>query len=104
MEFIETIYSADLIPMPFSNIKIAINLQEVTFTLVTNKKYKRKSKVSFFPSMFSFNSKSKMLLKLWAFSLFKAITTYSVSKLAISCSSSTVTSSSAIIISKTIKP
>ena len=57
-----TIYSSDLIPMPSPNIKIAINLQEVTFTLVTNKKYKRKSKASSLPFMFFSNSRSKILL------------------------------------------
>jgi len=35
-----SIYGSDLVSIPFSNIKIAVNIleaEEVTFTLVTNK-------------------------------------------------------------------
>ena len=57
-----TIDSSNLILMSSPNIKMAINLQEVTFTLVTNKKYKRKSKASSLLFIFFSDSRSKILL------------------------------------------
>ena len=51
---IRNIYSPDLILTSSSNIKITIDIleaEEVTFTLVFNKKHKRKSKV-FFPLLY----------------------------------------------------
>jgi len=55
--------------------------EEVAFTLVSNKKHKKKDKVSFLSSMSFSNSRSKTLLILWALSLSKAVTTCLVSKL-----------------------
>ena len=49
----------------FSNIEMVIDVpeaKEVTFTLISNKKCKRKSKVSSFLSISFFDSKSKTLL------------------------------------------
>ena len=57
-----TIDSSNLILMSSPNIKMAINLQEVTFTLVTNKKYKRKSKASSLLFIFFSDFRSKILL------------------------------------------
>ena len=60
-----TIYGSNLVPISFSDIKIAINIleaKEVTFTLVTNKKHKKKSKTSSFPSISSSNFRSKTFL------------------------------------------
>ena len=50
-----TIYSSNLVLIFSSNVEMAadvLEIEEVTFTLVTNKKYKRKGKVSFLSSMF----------------------------------------------------
>jgi len=97
-EAIRTIYSP--------NIEMAINVleaEEVTFTLVSNKKHKEKNKVSFLPSISSSNSRSKTLLILWALSLPKARTTYLVSKPVIICPGLAMISSPAMITSKTIK-
>ena len=55
IEAIRNIYIPDLILASSSDIKIAINIleaKEVAFTLVINKKYWKKSKVSLFSSMF----------------------------------------------------
>ena len=46
-----TIYSSNLVLIFSSNVEMAadvLKIEEVTFTLVTNKKYKRKGKVFFF--------------------------------------------------------
>ena len=97
-----TIYSHN----PSSNIEIAIDIleaEEITFTLVTNKKHERKDKATFLPSMSSSNSKSKISLISQDFSLPKAIITYPVSNLVVTHSSLAVTSSLVIITSKTIK-
>lgn len=45
--------------MPSPNVKMVVGVlevEEVTFTLVTNKKYKEKSKASFFKKNFLFNN------------------------------------------------
>ena len=42
--------------------------EEVAFTLVSNKKHKKKDKVSFLPFMSFSNSRSKTSLILWALS------------------------------------
>ena len=72
-----------------------LETEEIAFILVFNKKHKEKSKDSFLFSMSFSNSRSKILFILWTLSLFKAVTTYS---------GSTMTSSLAITIFKTIKP
>jgi len=94
---IRTIYSLDLASIPYLDIEIAVDVPEteVTFTLVTNKKHKRNSKVSSFPSISSSDFRSKTLFISWASPLFIAVTTCPVSKLA--------TSSLSMINFKTIK-
>jgi len=72
----------------------ALEAIEVASTLITNKKYKKKNKASSFPFMSFSNSKSKILLILWASSLSKAITTHY---------GLVIVSSLTIIASKTIK-
>ena len=65
MKAMKTIYSSDLVLISSSNIEMAVNAleaEEVTFTLVTNKKYKRKSKVSSLSSISWSDSRSKILL------------------------------------------
>jgi len=65
VEAIRTIYGPDLVPILFPNIEIASNVpeaKEVAFTLVFNKKHKKKGKATSFPSMSYFDSKSKILL------------------------------------------
>ena len=55
MEAIRSICGPDLVLMPAPDVEIAVDTPEageVAFTLVTNKKYKRKSKASFLSSMF----------------------------------------------------
>ena len=97
-----TIYSHD----SSSNIEIAIDIpkaEEITFTLVTNKKHERKDEATFLPSISSSNSKSKISLISQDFSLPKAITTCLASNLVITHSSLAMTSSLVIITSKTIK-
>ena len=69
-----TIYSPDFVLKSFSNIKIAVNIpeiEEVTFTLVSNKKHKEKNKAFSLSSMSSSNSRSKTLLISQALSLSK---------------------------------
>ena len=69
-----TIYSPDFVLKSSSNIKIAVNIpeiEEVTFTLVSNKKHKEKNKASSLSSMSSSNSRSKTLLISQALSLSK---------------------------------
>ena len=51
MEAIKTVYGPVLIPTPSPDIKMAVDvpeMEEVAFTLITNKKYKDKGKVFFF--------------------------------------------------------
>ena len=70
-----------------------LEIEEVTFTLVTNKKYKRKGKVSFLSSMFWSDSRSKTSLISWALPFSNAVTAHLVSKLVITYPDSAVTSS-----------
>jgi len=101
-----TIYGSNLIPTPFSDVEIAINIpkaKEVLFTLVTNKKCMEKRKNSSLSFMSFSNSKYKELLILQAPPLPKAITTYSALKLVKTCPSSVIISSLAMITSKPIK-
>ena len=65
VEAIRVIYSSDLVLIPSPDIKMAIDVleaEEITFTLVTNKKYKRKIKVFSLSSMSFFNSRNKTSL------------------------------------------
>ena len=80
-----------------------INISEakVAFILVSNKKYKRKNKISFLFFIFFFKFRNKILFISWAL-FFKAMITYLASKLVTICSSSAVISSLAITTFKTI--
>ena len=65
MEAIKTTYSPNLVPISSPDIKIAVDIpetEEIAFTLVTHKKHKEKGTVSSLPSIFFFNSRSKILL------------------------------------------
>jgi len=65
VEVIRTIYGSSLVPTFSSDIEIAVDVpetEEVAFTLVSNKKYKRKSKASSFSSMFFSDFKDKTSL------------------------------------------
>jgi len=65
VEAMRTIYRFDLIPTHFPDVEMTINIpeaEEVAFTLVNNKKHKRKSKVSSLFSISSSDSKSKIFL------------------------------------------
>jgi len=102
-----TIYGPNFVPTPSSNIEITVNISEtkdVTFTLVTNKKHKKKKKATFLSSISSSNFRSKTLLILQAFPLSKAITTHLVLKLVATCSGLTVIYSLVITTSKIIRP
>ena len=79
--------------------------KEVAFTLVSNKNYKEKNKVSSLSSISSSNSRSNTLLISQASSLLKAVTTCSASKPVTTYSGLAiiVTFSPAITISKTVK-
>ena len=68
--------------------------KEVTFILITNKNYKKKSKASFLLSISFSNSRSKISLVSRAFSLSKSI---------ISSPGLVITSSLAIMTSKTVQ-
>ena len=60
----KTVYSPNSTPAPSSNIEIVVDtlrVEEVAFTLVTNKKDKEKVKAPFSPST---NFRSKILLVL----------------------------------------
>jgi len=79
----KTVYSPNLISIP-SDVEIIVDVletKEVAFTLVTNKKCKRKDKALSLSFIFSADSKSKTLLVLQASSLSKAVTSHSASKL-----------------------
>jgi len=68
VEVVRTIYGPGLIPTFSSDIEIAVDLpeaKEVVFTLVSNKKYKEKSKASFFYSMFFSDFRGKTSLISW---------------------------------------
>jgi len=65
VEAIRTIYSSDLFSTFSFNIEMAVDVsktKEVAFTLVSNKKYKEKDKVSSLLFISSSNSKSNTLL------------------------------------------
>jgi len=79
MEAIRTIYSSNLVPISSSNIKTTFNIleaEEVAFSLVSDKKHKRKNNASFLPSMSFSDSRSKTSLISQALPFFKAVTTY----------------------------
>jgi len=83
---IKTIYGSNLVPTSSSNIEMAVDVpeaEEVTFTLVSNKKHKEKRKVSSLSSMSSSDSKNKTSLISWASSLPKDVTAHPASKLVI---------------------
>jgi len=55
VEAMRSIYGSDLVLMPAPDVEMAVDTPEtgeVAFTLITNKKYKRKSKASFLSFMF----------------------------------------------------
>ena len=80
-----------------------LEAEEVTFTLVSNKKHKRKNNVSFLPSIFFSDSRSKLLFILQTLSLPKVMTTHLVSKPVTTCPSLAMTPSPTITTSKSIK-
>ena len=85
---------------------MAINIpetKEVTFTLVTTKKYKRKNKASFLSFISFSNFRNKTLLILWALSLSKSVTNHLASKPVTTHPNSVLISSLAITTSKIIK-
>ena len=62
VEAMRTVYSPNLIPTQFSDVKMAIDVpetEEIAFTLVTNKNSKKKAKAF---SLSSTDSKNKILL------------------------------------------
>jgi len=62
VEVMRTVYGSNLIPTPSSDVEMRVDapeVEEVTFTLVTNKKGKRKARVSSPPPT---NSKNKISL------------------------------------------
>ena len=64
VEAMRTIYNLDLVPISSSNAEVTVNIleaEDVTLTLVANKKYKEKNKVSFLSSISFFDFKSKVL-------------------------------------------
>jgi len=68
VEVIRNIYGPGLIPTFSSDIEIAVDVPEAekaTFTLVSNKKYKEKSKASFFYFMFFSDFRDKTSLISW---------------------------------------
>jgi len=80
MKAIRSIYGLDPVPTPSPDVEIGVDApvaEEVAFTLVTNQKYKDKSKVLSPLSKSSLDSRSKTSLVLRAPSLPKAITTCS---------------------------
>jgi len=101
-----TIHGPDFVLTPSPNIEMTINTSEtkgITFTLVTNKKHKKKQKASFLLFISSSNSRSKTLLILQPSSLPKAIITHSVLKPVTTCPGLTIIYSLAITTSKIIR-
>ena len=99
VEAMRTVYSPNPIPTPSPDVEMdvdALETEEVTFTLVTNKKSRGKAKVSSFSPA---NSRIKILLVLRAPPAPKAVTTRTASKPAItrpfSAAAATITSKSA---------
>ena len=77
MKAMRTIYGPIPIPTPSSNVEMAVDTpeaEEVTFTLVTNKKHKSKGKVPSPPSGTSPDFRSKTFLVSRALPLPKAVT------------------------------
>jgi len=75
-----TVYGSNLIPTSSPDVKMRVDapeVEEVTFTLVTNKKSKRKAKVSF-PSPTNFRNKISLVLR--APPVSKIVTTSTASK------------------------
>ena len=65
MEAIRIIYGPDLVPIFSHNIEIVSNVpeaKEVVFNLVFNKKHKKKSKATSFPSMFLLTLRARYYL------------------------------------------
>jgi len=78
MEAMRTVYGPVPIPTPFPDVEMAVDapeVEEVTFTLVTNQKYKSKGKVSSPLSGTPPDSRSKISFVSRASSLLKAVTT-----------------------------
>ena len=101
VEAIRTVYGPNPIPTPFPDVKMEINVpevEEVAFTLVTNKKGKRKAKTSSPPPT---NSRNKIPLVSRTPPIPKAVTASTASKPAATCSSSAV---AATTISKPAQP
>ena len=107
VEAIRTVYGPNPILTSSPNVEMAVDVLEaekVILTLITtNKKHKEKNKAPFFLSVFSTISRSKISLVLQPSSYPKVVTSHPVSKSVTTYSGSTVTPSSAIIISKTVK-
>ena len=59
---IRTIYSPDLVLMPFPNVKIAVDVLETEKVTFTNKSIRKRVKPLFFSFMSSSNFRSKILL------------------------------------------
>jgi len=98
VEVMRTVYGSNLIPTPSSDVEMRVDapeVEEVTFTLVTNKKSKRKARVSSPPPT---NSKNKISLVSRAPSAPKTVTASTASKLAathpFSATAATITSKS----------
>ena len=65
MEAMRTVYGPIPVLTPSPDVEMAIDVpevEEVTFTLITNQKRKRKGKAPFLPSLSSSGSRSKTLL------------------------------------------
>ena len=90
VEAMRTVYGPNPTPAPSSDVEIVVNIpevEEVAFTLVTNKKGKERAKA---PSPPPTNSRSKISLVSRASSAPKTITTGTASKLAATCPFSTI--------------
>ena len=105
VEAIRAIYGPNPVPMLFPNVKMVVDVleaEEVIFTLVINKKHKRKSKASPLSFVLFSDFRSKTLLILRASSFPKTVISHLVLKPIKSCPSSAVISSPAIMTSKII--
>ena len=101
VEAMRTVYGPNPIPTPFPDVKMVVDVpevEEVAFTLVTNKKGKRKAKTSSPPPT---NSRNKIPLVSRTPPIPKAVTASTASKPAATCSSSAV---AATTISKPAHP
>ena len=80
VETMKTVYSSNSIPTPSPNVEMVVDVpevEEVAFTLVTNKKCKRKAKVSLSPPT---NLRNKILLVSRASPVSKTVTASTASK------------------------